>query len=315
MGERIYFLKGIWKSINPEELIVYHASSLEDEIRFYLNENQYVVARDNKNGTCSVILEEEKQDPQNEKQNTEGILDYIKRNIKKKDFLKFLIVSLVISFFIATVSFVLAIAISLATDNILIVLLLMNSIYLLIDILLVVIREYKSTSQSLKSKHSAEHMMVNFLVQNRRLPQNMNEFKQSSRFSATCGSRKKIRVFIENFIQSIFSIIIAITIEYFAFQNLKNDLLSGIAFTVIYFIFFYGIGILIHKYHKLNFIITPIENMLNNVIQCFNTTKKVDNRDLQLAYYAAEEWLQIVYPEFYNEEDAENNIFSESNEN
>lgn len=303
MGERIYFLKGIWKSINPEELIVYHASSLEDEIRFYLNENQYVVARDNKNGTCSVILEEEKQEPQNEKQNTEGILDYIKRNI----FISF-VFSLIISFILCIVLFTPLIDIFF--------LLLVNSIhYLLINILFVATHEYIFTSQSLKSKHSAEHMIVNFLQQNKRLPKNLKEFQKSSRFSIDCGSRKKIREFIGNFIQSIFAAIISIVLSILYFKITKTDLLSHTIFAITYFIIFYGIGILIHKYHKLNFIITPIENMLNNVIQCFNTTKKVDNRDLQLAYYAAEEWLQIVYPEFYNEEDAENNIFSESNEN
>ena len=55
MGERIN-LKPIWKSTNPEELLVYHASSLEDEIRFYLNQTQYIVAKDNKDGICSVIF-------------------------------------------------------------------------------------------------------------------------------------------------------------------------------------------------------------------------------------------------------------------
>ena len=36
----------IVRSHNPNELVVYHASSYEDEIRFYINETQYVAAKE-----------------------------------------------------------------------------------------------------------------------------------------------------------------------------------------------------------------------------------------------------------------------------
>lgn len=296
MGERIN-LKPIWKSTNPEELLVYHASSLEDEIRFYLNQTQYIVAKDNKDGICSVIFKEEEQELQNEKQNTEGILDYINRNI----FISF-VFSLIIAFILCIVLFTPLID--------MFFLLLVNSIhYLLINILFVATHEYMFTSQSLKSKHSAEHMIVNFLEQNKRLPKNLKEFQESSRFSTDCGSRKKIREFIGNFIQSIFAAILSIVLSILYFKITKTDLLSYTVFAVTYFVIFYGIGIFIHKYHKLNFIICPIENSLNYIIQCANTTKKVKDTDLRLAYQAAKYWLQIVYPEFYDKTEDDNDIF------
>ena len=79
MGER-FNLKSIWKSNAPEKLIVFHASSLEDEIRFYFNDEQYVVARDNKDGTFSIKCEEI-QELENDKQDNESTLTYTKKNI------------------------------------------------------------------------------------------------------------------------------------------------------------------------------------------------------------------------------------------
>ena len=151
---------------------------------------------------------------------------------------------------------------------------------------------------------------LNNLKKNKRLPKSMKEIKETSRFCVDCGSRKKIRESTENFITSMFSAIIVFCIEQLIFQNYQNELLLGIIFSVSYIAIYYGVWILIHKYNKLRFIIKPIENMLNNIVQYSNTTKKVKNNDLQLAYYVAKHWLQIVYPEFYSEDD--NDIFNES---
>lgn len=310
MEER-FNLKSIYKSNDPKELIVFHAQSLEDEIRFYFNDEQYVVARDNKDGKCSITYEET-EELKNDKQDNESTLTYIKKDIKDKVFLKSLAIAIGISFLIAALSMVSIIAIIFLIDNLLISLLFIVSMFLFMVVFLKVIFECKFTSQSIKSKHSAEHMMANFLEKNKRLPQNMKEIKETSRFRVECGSRKKIQDSVEIFVQNILAVIIAICIDNLAFQNFQKGLIYGIIFTVTYLIISYGVWILIHKYNKLRFIIKPIENMLNNVVQCSNTTTKVRNSDLQLAYYAAKHWLQIVYPEFYSEDD--NDIFNESKE-
>ena len=301
MGERFY-LKSIWKSNDPEKLIVFHASSLEDEIRFYFNDEQYVVARDNKDGTFTIKYEEE-QEFENNTQDNASTLTYIKKNIKDKAFLKFLAFITVFYFLMVFLMF----TVSLIIDNILIGLLFLNSILLFIQVFLKVILECKFVSQPLKSKHSAEHMMVNFLEKNKRLPKSIKEIKETSRFCVDCGSRKQILESTEEFIASIFSVIIVFCVEELIFQNYQNKLLLGISFLIAYIAIYNSICILIHKYNKLKFIIKPIEHILNNIIQCSNTTKKVKNNDLQLAYYVAKHWLQIVYPEFYSEND--NDIF------
>lgn len=139
----------------------------------------------------------------------------------------------------------------------------------------------------------------------------MKEIKEASRFSIDCGSRKKIRGATEDFVQSIFTVIIVCSIIYPVSQNCKNGLLLGIIFLVIYSIIFYVMWILLHKYKNLEFIINYIEDILNYIVQCANTTKNVKDKDLVLAYYAAKYWLKVVYPEFYSED---NNIFTKSKE-
>ena len=303
MEERIG-IKTIFKSSNPEKLIVFHATSLKDEIRFYFNDEQYVVARDNNDGTLSVEYEEE-QKVENDEQNNKSTLTYIKENIKDKEFLKFMAIAIGITSVIPILLIVLAFVIK----NTLIYLLLINFMFFSIQVIAVVISEYKTTPLSLKSKHSAEHMMVNFIEKNKRLPKSMAEIKKTTRFCVDCGSRKKIRDSVIEFVQGILTAIISLIIVSFITQNCKNGVILGIIYLVVYYVTFYGIWNLMNKYNKLNFIINPIENMLNNIVQCANTTKNVEDNDIQLAYYAAKYWMQVVYPEFYTEE--ENNIFSE----
>lgn len=301
MEER-FNLKSIRKSKDLEKLKVFHARSLEDEIRFYFNNGQYVVARDNKNGTFSIKYEEA-QELENYEKDNESTLTYTKKNINDKGFLKFLAFAIGISFLIGILITVSMIAITFLTDNILIKLLFINPMWLVMQVFLVVILELKLTTQSIKSKHSAEHMMVNFLKKNKRLPKSMKEIEETSRFCINCGSRKKIQEPVENFVQNILASLITSFIDILASENFQNELMYGIILTATYLISCYGTYILIHKYNKLRFIIKPIINILNNIVQCSNTTKKVKKNDLQLAYYAAKHWLQIAYPEFYNEDD------------
>ena len=60
MEERIK-VTSIIKSNDPEKLIVIHASSLQNEIRFYLNDTQYLTAIECKGG-YSIRLEEKQEE-------------------------------------------------------------------------------------------------------------------------------------------------------------------------------------------------------------------------------------------------------------
>ena len=53
----------------------------------------------------------------------------------------------------------------------------------------------------------------------------------------------------------------------------------------------------------MKFMINLIEKCVTNVNQRVVTTKNVKDKDIILAYYAAREWMKLVYPEFYNKKD------------
>ncbi len=292
MKERIK-PKTIFKLGHPENLIVFHAESLEDEIRFYFNNTQYVSARYNYNGTCSINYEEEKIEVNERK--SKITLSIIKENWK--DFLMSILLSSIIVISISITLVILAIAI----NNTLIYFLLINFIFSSLKVI-VVIRQYKNTPPALKSKHSAEHMMVNFLDKNKRLPQNMSEIKSTTRFNDNCGSGKMTLEYARDFVHNTVTAVLAIIIGNFITQNWKNGLHLYI-FIVIYIAIGSIVEVLIRKYNKLYFIIKPMQKLLSNIIQYSNTTKKVEDNDIILAFCAAKEWLKIVYPEFYNDKD------------
>ena len=277
----------IIKSNDPEKLVVFHAASLQNEIRFYLNDTQYLAAVEGEEG-CTIRLEEEKEEEDNKKSK----ISVIRENLK--EFLKLFSIILGISILGSIGVFYL----SKIIDNILVFLIIMNIIYFIINIVNVVIME---TAPKVKSKHSAEHMMVNFLEINKRLPKSIEEVKKSSRFSPKCGSRELIKGIAEELIRSIvatiFTVIVSVVVSHFS----SNSATYAIVFLATYFLVKFVVGKAITKYGALSFIVKPIKKVLTNIAQCANTTSKVKDRDIILAYSVARPWLQVVYPEFYNE--------------
>lgn len=280
----------IFKSNDPEKLVVFHAASLQNEIRFYLNDTQYLTAVECEEG-YTIRLEEERAEEFNKKSE----ISIIKENLK--DFIKLFS----IIFGISILGFIGVFYLSKIIDNILVFLIIMNIIYFIINILNVVIIETVETAPAIKSKHSAEHMMVNFLETNKRLPKSIEEVKKSSRFSPECGSRELIKGIAEELIRSIvatiFTVIVSVIVSHFS----SNSVTNVIVFSSTYFLVKFVVGKAITKYGALNFIIKPIKKVLTNIAQCANTTNNVKDRDIILAYSVAKPWLQVVYPEFYNE--------------
>ncbi len=280
----------IFKSNDPEKLVVFHAASLQNEIRFYLNDTQYLTAVECEEG-CSIRLEEEREEEGDKKSK----ISIIKENLR--EFIK--LFSIIIG--ISILGFIGVLYLSKRIDSILVYLIIMNIIYFVINIVNVVIMETMETAPAIKSKHSAEHMMVNFLEINKRLPKNIEEVKKSSRFSPECGSRELIKGIAEELIRSIvatiFTVIVSIIVSHFS----SNSVTNVIVFLSTYFLTKFVVGKAITKYGALNFIIKPIKKVLTNIAQCANTTSKVKDRDIILAYSVAKPWLQVVYPEFYNE--------------
>lgn len=289
MKERISITE-IVKSKYREKLIVYKATSTKDEIRFYLNDKQYIVASKTEDGkflvSCEAIQEtKEGRESKEEKQKGR------RKRIKIQFFLALLKIIVVIGFGLLILP-------PLAMpENAFAVLLLIILFSFLCEIVEVLTKEWM-TPRALKSKHSAEHMMINFLEKEERLPQNMEEIKKTSRFSLECGCRKKTKRTTELLARDICAL------------GISGSMLPWIAKTeeqiipyllAVYFIGGVILGIIQEKYHLLDFLINPIQKFLMLLMQCCNTTRKVQEDDIEIAYFAAKEWMKVVYPEFYDE--------------
>lgn len=282
----------IFKSSDPKELVVFHAASLEDRIRFYLNDTQYFEAIDLGDGNISVEFGEEAKEEQ--------VCRKSKLTIIKENYKEFILLSIVV-----LILAILIVVLAYFIKNIFVYLIVLHVIYLGINILNVVIFEFNDTSPSLRSKHSAEHMMANFLKIHKRLPRNLEEFKETSRFSTNCGSRKMIDGIAENFIRDILASIIWVVVSSFIFcfyENITAEI-AIIIFLGLYYFTIFVLNIFINKRKKMTFIINPMKRVLTYIVQYGNTTLKVKDGDIMLAYCVAREWIQVVYPEFYNKDD------------
>lgn len=148
-------IKSIFKSNDPEELLVFKAASLKNEIRLYLNDTIYLAAIEMEEG-CKIGLGEEEECKTPKKMT--------KKKFKK--FIKIFSINLGIVILGLAGLFYLCNLI----NNFFLFLIIINIVPFIIVIANVVILEAVETSPALRSKHSAEHMMVNFLQINKRLP-------------------------------------------------------------------------------------------------------------------------------------------------
>ncbi len=275
----------IYKATDPKELIVYYAESSCSRIRFYLNETWYLEATETPKGP--VVEEGHKRE------------NYFGRKAFKWIEESRDMVLLTITIF---VSLLIAILIKeFVTTNSIAILICLNIACLVVGAASFAISEFFDTPYEMKSKHASEHMVINFMEKNKRLPKNLEELRKSSRFTIKCGSRIKIEGLSVNTTISMLSILIAKVLS----LPIKNATLSGGIFLLIYVICVIVLFFLNKKYKIFWFIAKPIIMLLANVVQLGNTlpVKDVKDKDLELAYLVASKWLQVVYPQFYNKED------------
>lgn len=270
------------------------ASSTENDIRFYLNDADYIKATNVKDK----IIVERVEILKGTTEKKISLLEDIKNNKR------FCLLSVVVA-----LSFILVVALMQVGITVLIGNIIFSSLWFLFAfpmcyVLLIGFMEYKITTPSIKSKHSAEHMMVNFLEKNCRLPKNLQEIRSTSRFNKKCGSRYKTLELMQPAIIMIVSIVISTVILTIIFHNTKN--INGIVLTVMSIItslVVYFINVKLAEKGLYNFIVNPIQLGLNYFLQCCNTTNKVKDSDILLAFYAAKFWMKIVYPEFYSNDE------------
>ena len=117
-------------------------------------------------------------------------------------------------------------------------------------------------SKVIKSKHSAEHMMLNFLEANKRLPKNIEEIKSASRFSNKCGSRKKVEGVVQDFVISILSLVIAVFADIILRLFIENSIIMSFVIVPIYFLVIIIVNVMIKKHGKMAFVIKPIKSVL-----------------------------------------------------
>ena len=284
----------ILKSDEPEKLEVFKAASLSNQIRFYITRDWYLTAIESDEGH-SIMLGEDIGNTGN----APNIRTVIKENLKE------LIKILSLSFLIFAICCVGLVYVVIKIDNAIVFLFISNIVAFILSIVSIVeLESMKTIDHRIKSKHSAEHMMVNFLEINKRLPKNIEEVKKCSRFSSNCGSRALINNGIaEEFISSIIATILSAIISGIVDYLFHDATVTITVLIVTYFVIKFVGVILITKYNKLNYIVTPTKNALTKIVQYGNTTKNVKDSDIILAYAVAKEWMQIVYPEFYNEEE------------
>ena len=284
----------ISKSTNSEELVVYYALSMENQIRFYINENQYIASLEKDDGDFFLELGE---DTNGEKELEKDEKQIIKKNKKKCFALNaFIFLTLLLTLFVL-------IFLVLVTQNVYIVFFSANFIFLVKSFIDLLLLELVMTSVELKSKHSAEHKIINFMERNKRLPKNIQEIEKSSRFSKSCGSAKDVDKIARHFVASIFAGIFSIMTGLIIGEVCKNSILEVIGCIFLYYIFVFIIYILLKKIKKIRFLIKPVKYVLTNLMQCANTTKKVRKKDFLMAYYVAKAWMLVVYPEFYNHQE------------
>lgn len=151
--------------------------------------------------------------------------------------------------------------------------------------------ESTSTSFSVKSNHSAEHMIINFIEKHQRLPISMKELKKSSRFHPLCGS-------ITNFkqVQKVFIFPMALNLGLTLYLLLIKEPSFLLIKLIILFLMFGCICVFIKKKVYLFF-----EVKLNFLLQLSNTTRNVSSPSLILAYFVARKYILHKYPEYANE--------------
>lgn len=266
-----------------EKIKVYEAYSVDEGIAFRINDRSLFIM----GNECKDGYEVKIRCPKTEKNKEKEIS-------KNKETLKRMIISISTTIGSLVLYILACIFLFAMIKNILILLITMHIVYFLLEIFSTFIEENLSTSYSIKSKHSAEHMMVNFLEINNRLPKNIEEVKKCSRFSPKCGTRKLVSKTSVGLIRGI------LTSNIIGILSLFLNFGTHIAFFIfIYLLLSFEIQIIIIKYNINN----SLEMKLSYIIQHANTTRKVRDKDIILAYLVAREWIKCSYPKLYDKQE------------
>lgn len=281
------------------------AVSYTDRICFYVNSAQYYEAIDNGDEIEVHLKDDENQEeteqkffklePKFEKKSTDTPKNEEKESFfkevkdilitNKKDFLVVLgvIYSILISCYIM-MSFLkgaLNLGVSIAFT--------LSILFHVIDLTCKMCNEIL-IDEDLKSKHGAEHSMINFMIKHDRLPETLTEVRTASRFSLDCGSRNEIKGRAERYMATLSSLMVSIILQKLIEQKLDNMITI-----VILFVSFILLEIIFFKIIRKRNLLCPvtkwIEDQLTMLLQLFNTRVTTDHNIL-VAYYVASAWFE-----------------------
>lgn len=279
------------------------ATSGEKSIKFYFNETQYVEAFCEERKIKCELIEEIEAKKSNDKLN---FLEFLINSLQKKDKvnIKLFVFLIFITHYIMLYYIKNAILICLLSDF---------AFWILITIMECInykIIIYSDKRREINSKHSAEHKMINFMKKKKKLPNSINEIKKSSRFSIHCGTNNVYKEMSK--IAIMFAIILVI--GGIIFLILSNVFHSNL-FIVIYAILTYKLFFIYYRKIFNTQIVDVMSDMLDIVnghfLQYFNTSRKVKDEDLEIAFLSGKVWFVLTYPELCTQEqlDEVNNMF------
>lgn len=178
-------------------------------------------------------------------------------------------------------------------------------LFLTFPLLYVFFSELYTTTHNLRSKHSCEHKVIEFVLKNKRLPQTINELKKTTRFTIDCGCKQRVVGFSDIYIMIIVSFIIAfgvaLLVDTYVGYWVVMDLLFGLFFIILLFslnlTLIFGLS---PKFKKLS---SSLNKYFIYFIELANTTSKPREIDYFVAYYAAKVWVISLHPEFYDSQE------------
>ena len=261
----------IQKSSDPDKLIVYRAESLDNEIRFYFNDKQYVGIW-NCNSTFSFFYDEEND-------NYDKKIPFMVSIFRLFRKILYFIIILVLLEFLRSL-----LPTTIYKSFFFHFVILIASLYL--TFIAYTARTFYAFSFSLRSKHSAEHMIINFLEHNNRLPYNITELRNCSRFSYGCSTCNQVEKYSKFFVSYLLMFLILFIIEFFDLNCICIFILILIFLVIATFT------------NDFKILYKNLSKIVCHFIQYFNTTRYVTDEDLIFAYLVAQEWMKIVYPEF-----------------
>lgn len=149
----------------------------------------------------------------------------------------------------------------------------------------------KSCTYSTKSKHAAEHKAVNILEKKQRLPKDLDEIKEITRFHKDCGTEED-KISYEDYAKEILK-----ALSYLLFSFIVLVIGERIEISLVMFLFcIIAIRGLLYALFLKHFTF-----MISILFQIATTTKNPEESDLKLAYYLAREWMKEEYPEYFQE--------------